>query len=104
MIEWLADPHELGKKPSKIKHVGEFDYEGMRFYIFKYKKGFFGKWLVGVSGGYEGDELDPCGHTFSEMREYDPQTAQADCFAMIDMIMNYWKRRAAEYEQNARSS
>ncbi|MBP5620982.1 MAG: hypothetical protein J6X44_03100 [Thermoguttaceae bacterium] len=57
-----------------------------------------------MSGGYEGDELDPCGHAFSEMREYDPQTAQADCVAMIDMIMNYWKKRAAEYEQNARSS
>lgn len=103
MIEWLADPHELGKKPRRIARAGDFVYNGMRYYIFKYKRGFFGKWLLGVSGGYEGDELEPCGHTFSEMQEYDPETARANCVAMIEMIMNYWKQRAAEYERRRRS-
>ena len=102
MIEWLADPHELGKNPRRIAHAGDFVYNGMRYYIFKYKKGFFDNWLVGVSGGDEGDELEPCGHTFSEMQEYDPETARADCVAMIEMIMNYWKQRAAEYEKRRR--
>lgn len=26
MIEWLSDPHELGKKPFKIECAGEFDF------------------------------------------------------------------------------
>ena len=25
MIEWLSDPHELGKKPFKIECSGEFE-------------------------------------------------------------------------------
>lgn len=37
MIEWLSDPHELGKKPFKIECAGEFDFNEMHYYIFKFK-------------------------------------------------------------------
>ena len=31
MIEWLSDPHELGKKPFKIECAGEFDFNEMHY-------------------------------------------------------------------------
>ena len=101
MINWLADEHELGKAPYKIECTGTFEYEGLRFYMFKYKVSLFGKWLLGVAGGFEGDDLEPCGHTFSEQNLYHESTAQADCIAMVDMIMEYWKRQAAIFIENA---
>lgn len=94
MVTWLADPHELGKKPNKIECAGQFDYNEMHYYIFKYKVGMLGNWLVGVSGGFEEDDLEPCGHTFSEMQAYNEATAQKDCIAMIEKIIAYWKEQA----------
>lgn len=38
MIEWLSDPHELGKKPFKIECAGEFDFNEMHYYIFNSKR------------------------------------------------------------------
>lgn len=98
MIEWLADPHELGKKPSKIECAGEFDFDEMHYYIFKFKAGLFGKWLVGVCGGFEEDSLEPCGHTFSNMQEYNELTAQNDCIAMVEKIMAYWMEQAKRFQ------
>ena len=100
MVEWLADPHELGKKPSKIECAGEFDLHDMHYYIFKYKTGLLGSWLVGVSGGFEEDDLEPCGHTFSEMQKYDAATAQGDCIAMVEKIRAYWMEQAKKFQQN----
>ena len=42
MIEWLSDPHELGKKPFKIECAGEFDFNEMHYYIFKFKASLLG--------------------------------------------------------------
>ena len=98
MIEWLADPHELGKKPSKIECAGEFDFDEMHYYIFKFKAGLFGKWLVGVCGGFEEDCFEPCGHTFSNMQEYNEMTAQNDCIAMVEKIMAYWMELAKWFQ------
>lgn len=64
--------------------MGEFGLHGMRYYIFKFKTGVLSPWLVGVSGGYEGDSLTPCGHTFSEMKKYHAATAQEECAAMVE--------------------
>ena len=82
MAQWLADPHELGKEPGRIECAGEFGLHGMRYYIFKFKTGVLSPWLVGVSGGYEGDSLTPCGHTFSEMKKYHAATAQEELGAI----------------------
>lgn len=99
MMEWLADPHELGKQPSKIECVGEFELYEMRYYIFKFKAGLLGQWLVGVSGGFEDDGLEPCGHTFSNMQKYNPTTAKNDCIAMVERIRAYWMEQAKKYTQ-----
>lgn len=98
MIEWLADPQELGKRPSKIECAGEFEFNKMRYYIFKFKTGLFGKWLVGVCGGFEEGCLEPCGHTFSDMQEYNEATAQSKCIAMVEKIMAYWIEQAKKFE------
>ena len=48
MKEWLSHPGELGKEPAKIEPAGEFDLHDLHYYIFRYKKGMFGKWLLGA--------------------------------------------------------
>ncbi|MEE1083226.1 MAG: hypothetical protein UH850_05750 [Paludibacteraceae bacterium] len=90
MIKWLANPCELGKRPCGIECAGVFELNEMSYYIFKFQIETDGKWLVGVSGGFEEDDLAPCGHTFSDMQEYDEKTAQNDCLVMIKRIMAYW--------------
>lgn len=97
MIDWLSDQHEFGKKPTKIEYTENFEFNDMHYYIFKFKSGIFGKWLVGVSGGFEDDDIESCGHTFSDMKEYDPQTAKTECIAMVERIMDYWKKQADKF-------
>lgn len=99
MLAWLADPHELGRKPHKIEAAGEFELHGLHYYIFRYKPGLLSRWLIGVSGGFEEDGLTPCGHTFSEMKEYNPDTAESDCTQMVERIRAYWMEQAARYSR-----
>lgn len=96
MKEWLAHPRELGKAPAKLEIAGEFDLHDQHYYIIKYKKSLLGKWLVGVCGFEDRETLEPCGHTFSQMEPYDPDTARAKCEAMVEMIRQYWMDRAKE--------
>ena len=96
MEEWLSHPQELGKAPAKMEVAGEFDLHGGHYYILKYKKSLLGKWLVGVCGFEDGETLEPCGHTFSEMEPYDPDTAQEKCEAMVEAIRQYWMDQARE--------
>ena len=92
MVIWLSDPHELGREPRKIEYAGNFELHDMRYYFFKFKTGLLGPWLIGVSGGYENDTtLEPCGHTFSNMKKYHASTAESDC---IKMIGAYWMEQA----------
>jgi len=94
MIRWLANPAELGKVPKRIEAAGEFQLHGLIYYIFKFKKSAFGKWLVGVSGGYEVGEMEHCGHVFSEMQEYSEQTAQQHAIDMVESLRSYWQEQA----------
>ena len=72
----------IRKKAIKIEFVKEFELHEMHYYIFKFKRSVFSSWLVGVSGGYEGNDLVPCGHTFSDM---------------IERILSYWMEQAKSY-------
>lgn len=98
MTEWLSHPGELGKAPAKIELAGEFDLHDMHYYMFKYKKGLLGKWLLGVCGGYEPGETEHCGHVYSEMEPYDPATAEEKAVAMVELVRQYWMDRAKEAE------
>ena len=95
MKEWLAHPQELGKAPARIECTGTFELHGLRYYLFRYKKTLLGSWLLGVCGGYEGDELEHCGHVWSEMEPYDESTAVEKATAMVEMIRAYWMQQAA---------
>ena len=83
MVEWLKDEHELGKEPYRITLATEFDLHNLHYYVFKYKKNAFSKWMLGVCGGYEENELTNCGHVFSDMEEYKDKTAVADATAIV---------------------
>lgn len=98
MTEWLSDEHELGKAPAKIECAGEFDLHDLHYYIFKYKKTFFGKWLLGVCGGYEAGAVEHCGHVFSEMQEYREESAKEQAVSMVEMIREYWMTRGKEQQ------
>lgn len=100
MTEWLSHPQELGKAPVKIECTGDLELNGMTYYLFRYKKNALGKWLLGVCGGYEKDELEHCGHVFSEMEEYSEDTAVEKAAAMVEKIRAYWIEQA-EHEENA---
>ena len=94
MINWLSNEHELGKAPTRIECVKEFDLHDLHYYVFRYKKGLFGDWLLGVCGGYEGEELEHCGHVFSDMEKYEEQTAVEKSIEMVERIRAYWMREA----------
>lgn len=99
MVEWLSHPQELGQAPAKMEYAGTFDLYEMRYYIFKYKKSFIGKWLLGVCGGYTGDEMEHCGHVFSQMEEYQEATAVKQATAIVEMIRSYWMEQAKQSEK-----
>ncbi len=103
MTDWLSHPNELGKAPFKIECTGTFGLYDMTYYIFKYKKNVLGKWLLGVCGGYEGDSLEHCGHIFSEMEEYDEDTAVEKSQEMVEKIREYWIEEAKRAEENKES-
>ena len=83
---WLADPAELGRKPAKIEYTASFeDEDGIKCMIFKFKKSFFGKWLLGI--------VSESG-TFSEMKEYNSSTETEDAKALLHILKEYWKKMA----------
>ena len=84
--DWLSDPSELGKKPTKIEYTNAFaDEDGINCLVFKYKKNLLGKWLLGI--------VSESG-TFSEMGEYNQKTEIDDAKRILEMLKNYWKEMA----------
>ncbi len=94
MINWLADPYELGKPPVKIECTKEFDLHCLHYYVFKYRKCLMGKWILGVCGGYEKDSLEHCGHIFSEMTLYNDALSISEAKKMVEMMRTYWMEQA----------
>ena len=98
LVLWLSHPSELGKRPAKIECAGEFVLHDLRYYYFKYKKSSFGKWYLGVAGGFEEGSMEHCGHIFSEMQEYHESNAQEEAIRMVERIREYWMKQAERYE------
>lgn len=97
MVNWLSFPEELGKAPDLIECTKRFSYNNMFYYIFKFKKDVTDeKWILGVSGGYEENAVEPCGHTFSDRKEYIKEREEEDAITSIEMIINYWKARTQQ--------
>lgn len=94
MINWLSFPQELGKAPDLIECTKKFNYDGLFYYIFKFKKNNTDeKWVLGVCGGYEENSEKNSGHVFSDRKEYVKEREEEDAIAIIEMIRNYWKAR-----------
>ncbi|MCM1089843.1 MAG: DUF4261 domain-containing protein [Butyrivibrio sp.] len=86
--EWLSDPRELGKKPSKVEYVESFeDEDGISCMIFKFKKSMLSKWLLGI--------VSDSG-VFSDMKEFDEGRARQDAEECLTFLKNYWKNLAAK--------
>ena len=91
MIEWLSDYRELGQAPVQIKFIKDFvTDDGIKCYIFKYKKTLFSKWWLGI--------VSDSG-TFSEFKEYNPDTEIDDAKKIIDLLKTFWKREAERLEK-----
>lgn len=97
LINWLAYESELGKNPARIECVKEFDLHELHYYVFRFKKGILGEWLLGVCGGYEKNEIQHCGHVFSNMEKYNEETAIEKAIEMVEMIRAYWMQQAEQY-------
>ena len=104
MIAWLSHPQELGHEPAEIECTGTFVLHDMTYYIFKYKDTKDSEWLLGVNGGYEGDSLSDCGHTFSEMEPYDEHTAVEKATEMVETIRSYWMEQAKQAEEREKKA
>ena len=86
VIQWLEDPNELGKKPSKIEFTKEFtDKDGIHCKIFKYKKSVFSPWMLAICSD---------SGVFSEMETYNEATEVEDAQKLLDFLKEYWKRMA----------
>ena len=104
MTAWLSHAQELGHKPAEIECTGTFVLHDMTYYIFKYKDTKDSEWLLGVNGGYEGDSLSDCGHTFSEMEPYNEKTAVKDATALVEMVRSYWMDQAKQAEEREKKA
>lgn len=100
MTAWLSHPQELGHEPAEIECAGTFVLHDMTYYIFKYRDTKDSEWLLGVNGGYEGDGLSDCGHTFSEMEPYNEKTAVKDATALVETVRSYWMEQARQAEEH----
>lgn len=108
LCEWLSEQKEMGGKlPKKIEFAFALkdDENGDRiFFVFKFKKGAVGKYLIGIAGGFENEQSTECSMAFSGFDEFpDNRDAAAElAFKMIDFIMQFEARKKlqAVFEQN----
>lgn len=97
MTQWLCNL--LGQAPAEVDCAGEFDYEGLHYYIFKYKRIAAGKWRAGVCGGYEQGDLNNCGHIYSKKEKYDEKEPVKQAIALIEELKDIWKREGEKYDR-----
>ena len=107
LSEWLADADRLGKAPAKIECTMDFEMDGLKYYVFKYRKKMLGPWYIGICGGFEGDSPEHCGHIFSGMEDlYEEKTAPDLARKMAMFIRDFNAREKfrelmdAKFKQN----
>lgn len=82
LSDWLSDPLELGRRPSKVEYVKSFTYEGgSECHILKFRTELLDKWKLGI--------VSPSG-TYSEMKEFSDETAEDDAREILSMLQDYW--------------
>ena len=105
---WLSEQEQMGgKPPKKIEYAFALkdDQNGDRiFFVFKFKKGAAGKFLIGVAGGFPNEESTDCNAIFSGFDEFPDNKDEAVglAFKMIDFIlmMNARQKMQTVFELN----
>lgn len=97
--EWLSDKERLGAVPEETECAGEFDLDGLRYYIFKFRRAAGDEWLIGVCGGYKAGSLTNCGHIFSEMDPYVERTAREAGMMMAQFIRDLLREQNSEHRE-----
>jgi len=96
MLDWLIYPTELGKEPDDIELIDKLEYQGLVYYIYKFRSSDFRikEYMLGVSGGYEKDKITArnSGHTFSEFNEVS-RDFKNQAIELIELINKHWKER-----------
>lgn len=96
MLSWLMDDKVLKQVPQDLECTSEFDLHQLHYYIFRFREQKEDPWLLGVCGGYEAEQHDHCGHVFSRYQEFCEKTQVQDAMHMVEMIRDYWMKRADE--------
>ena len=96
---WLSNKERLGAVPAAIECAGEFDLDGLRYYIFKFQRALESEWLIGISGGYKEGSLTNCGHVFSEMDTYVERTAREAGVMMAQFISDFMREKNIEEKE-----
>ena len=101
MRNWLRHPNECGETLELLEVVDTLIYEEHLYYIFKYtstapklqERGY----MIGVAGGYDKDAIsdNETGHTFSDFEPIG-ENYKEQAVSIIQMISDYWKRRAEQ--------
>ncbi len=101
MLSWLSTPDVLGKAPARLEFGGTFAFEGMNYYVFRFKKenAPLSKWFLGVCGGFEGASMTHTGLVATEMSEYVDATAQSVAEQLISARLHPAQDPAGESQE-----
>lgn len=108
LCDWLAEREETdGKPPKKIEFafaIRDEQNNNRIFFVFRFKKGAFGKYFIGIAGGFEDEESTDCSAVFSGFDEFpsDKDEAIELAFKMADFIVHFNAKEKiqAVFEQN----
>ena len=103
MVRWLCNSKEFGREPARIECAGKFELQGMRYYVFRYKRQLPDQWTLGICGGFEGEALENCGYVFSEQEEYGEEDVSKRAARLVKYVRSYWEEQEKmEEEQKKR--
>ena len=108
LCKWLSEQEQMsGKPPKKIEYafaLKDDQDNGRIYFVFKFKKGAVGKYLIGIAGGFEDEESTEVGAVFSGFDEFpdDRDAAVELAFKMIDftVMLKARERMQSVFEQN----
>lgn len=93
LIDWLNDENTLGKAPVRTEYMFEFDRNDLHYYVYRFKKTLFGKWMIGICG-FEDDDMKNTGFVFSGMDEYEEKGAPELAQHMAQFLCEYQRKQA----------
>lgn len=84
--DWLAMMNG-GRAVNKLEETGHIIVDGLRYYMFRFKKGGFGKWELAVCGGYVGEGVERPVYVVGKNEAYRKETAQQDAARLVQEVI-----------------